>query len=150
MSVSQVGLQFVYMGLLAILIQGGLLRVLLKKFDEKQLFFVGNIFLILGLFLIPFAHSQVSLTLFLLLMTLGASLSGPTLTSIISKQSPSDQIGSTMGISQGFSALGRVIGPTWGGALFAISFKLPFILTASLVLYTVFVAFHLLLIDTTK
>ncbi len=139
LSAQKVGMQFVYMGLTAVLIQGGMIRPLEKKFGEKKLFIVGSILMVAGLALIPFAGSTKIMTAYLLLMTVGASLNGPTLTSLISKQSDPSKIGSTMGTSQGFSALGRVIGPTWGGALFGISYKFPFIFTAALILITIFV-----------
>ena len=139
----KVGLQFVYMGLTAVLIQGGMIRPLEKRFGERNLFVIGSILMVAGLALIPFAVSEKMMTAYLLIMTVGASLNGPTLTSLISKQSHPSKIGSTMGTSQGFSALGRVIGPTWGGALFGFSYRFPFIFTAALILITVFVGIAL-------
>ena len=147
LSAEKVGMQFVYMGLVAVLIQGGLIRPLEKRFGEKNLFLLGSAVMAIGLALIPFASSEKILTAYLLLMTVGASLNGPTLTSLISKQSDPSRVGSTMGISQGFSALGRVIGPTWGGALFAVSFRLPFICTAALISLTIWVGIRLVSID---
>lgn len=133
-----VGMQFVYMGLVAIVIQGGLIRRLVKRFGEKKLFLAGNILMIAGLALIPLAWSKLSLTLILCLMGVGGSLNGPTITSLISKEAKPGAVGRVMGCSQGFSALGRVIGPAWGGVLFSASPKLPFFLTASLLAITVF------------
>jgi hypothetical protein len=54
----------------------------------------------------------------------------PTINSLVSKQASSEHIGMTLGASQSISGLGRVVGPTWGGALFALGFKVPFLLTA--------------------
>ncbi len=147
LSAEKVGMQFVYMGLVAVFIQGGLIRPLEKRFGEKNLFLLGSVLMVAGLALIPFAASETVLTATLLLMTVGASLNGPTLTSLISKQSDPSRIGSAMGASQGFSALGRVIGPTWGGALFGMSYRFPFLFTAAVISLTVWVGIRLVSVD---
>ena len=147
LSAEQVGMQFVYMGLVAVFIQGGMIRPLEKRFGEKNLFLTGSVIMVAGLALIPFATSGPLLTAFLLLMTAGASLNGPTLTSLISKQADPARVGAVMGSSQGFSALGRVIGPTWGGALFAVSYRLPFVFTALVISLTIWVGIRLVSVD---
>ena len=76
-------------------------------------------------------------------MALGSSLNGPTLNSMISKEADPSEIGRAMGTSQGISGLGRVLGPTWGGWLFGISYRLPFLATAALVSTTVWVGIQL-------
>lgn len=130
LTAEKVGMQFVWMGLIAVLIQGGLIRVLLKRFSEKKLFLAGNFIMFAGFVLIPFATSEHGLTAALCLMGVGGSLNGPTLTSLVSKESDPNNLGKTLGTSQGISALGRVIGPAWGGALFALTPQLPFLATA--------------------
>jgi len=139
----QVGMQFAAMGLIAVFVQGGLIRPLEKRFGERRLFLVGSTLMVAGLALIPFAASPGVLTLFLSVLAAGASLNGPTLNSLISKQADPSRIGYTMGSSQGFSALGRVVGPAWGGLLFGFSFKWPFVITAMVVSFTIFVGLKL-------
>ncbi len=143
LSAEKVGMQFVYMGLIAVLIQGGVIRVLVKRFREEKLFLLGSVVMLIGFILIPFAPSKNSLTLFLSLMAIGSSLNGPTLNSLISKQADPSKVGATMGTSQGMAGLGRVIGPTWGGFLYGISYRLPFLATACLLSLTIFVGFQL-------
>ncbi len=143
LSPEKVGMQFATMGLIAVFIQGGLIRPLEKKFGERPLFLAGNMIMITGLALIPFASSEKMLTVFLSLMAIGGSLNGPTLNSLISKEADPAQIGATMGTSQGLSALGRVVGPTWGGALFSASFRSPFIATALIASLTVYFGWKL-------
>ncbi|MBI3252117.1 MAG: MFS transporter [Candidatus Omnitrophica bacterium] len=143
LSAEKVGMQFVYMGLLTALVQGGLIRILVKKYSEERLFLVGSILMVLGLGLIPFAPSEKILTLYLSVMAIGVSLNGPTLTSLISKKADPLKVGAMMGSSQGLAALGRVIGPAWGGFLYGISFKLPFILTAAVVSTSILIGIRL-------
>lgn len=137
MSVQEVSLQFFYVGLIAIVVQGGLIRPLTRKFPEERIFLAGNIIMVLGMMLIGFSTSVWMLTLFLCLMGVGNSLNLPTMQSLISKEAPPDQVGTVMGSSQGFSGLGRTIGPTWGGFFSGFNPALPFFLTAAAVSLTI-------------
>ncbi|MCC5914851.1 MAG: MFS transporter [Balneolaceae bacterium] len=144
MTAEQVGVQFFYIGIIAVVIQGFLIKPLTLAFAEEKLFMVGNILMVIGLGLIPLAHNTLTLALFLGLMAVGKSLNTPTITSLISKEAEDDNVGAVMGASQGLSGLGRMIGPTWGGALFAVYFGLPFAATALIVATTVWIAWGLI------
>jgi MFS family permease len=144
MTAEQVGIQFFYIGIIAVIVQGFLIKSLTNAFSEEKLFMVGNILMVIGLGLIPFATSMLTLAIFLGLMALGKSLNTPTITSLISKEAREDNVGAVMGASQGLSGLGRMIGPTWGGALFAVYFGLPFVATAVIVAATVWIAVGLI------
>ncbi len=144
MTAEQVGIQFFYIGIIAVIVQGFLIKSLTNAFSEEKLFMVGNILMVIGLGLIPFATSMLTLAIFLGLMALGKSLNTPTITSLISKEASEDNVGAVMGASQGLSGLGRMIGPTWGGALFAVYFGLPFVATAIIVAATVWIAIGLI------
>ena len=144
MTAEQVGIQFFYIGIIAVIVQGFLIKSLTNTFSEEKLFMVGNILMVIGLGLIPFSTSMLTLAIFLGLMALGKSLNTPTITSLISKEASEDNVGAVMGASQGLSGLGRMIGPTWGGALFAVYFGLPFVATAIIVAATVWIAVRLI------
>ena len=137
LSPSAVGLQYVLAGLVAVFVQGGMIRPLVKRFGEKWLFVSGNAVMTLGLALIPLARSAAAVSVFIALMAVGWSLVLPTLTSLISKRSDPRFYGATLGASQALSALGRAIGPGWGGLLFGWNYRLPFFLTAALLLMAV-------------
>ncbi len=139
--VSAVYRQYILMGLVAVVIQGGLIRVLAKKFPERKIFWLGSLLLALGLGSIPFAQNITSLTAAMMIMTVGASLAVPVLTSMISKESSPENYGMILGISQSFSAMARAVGPTWGSVLLGVSFHAPFVITAVLVLLTLRVGF---------
>lgn len=137
----RVGIQFLVMGLIAILIQGGLIRPLVRIFGERRLLITGNILMVLGLFLIPFARSEMALSAALSVLAVGGSLNGPTLTSLISKEAGREHVGWAMGNLQGIAALGRVIGPAWGGWLFGLRPQAPFLITSALLCGAVWIAF---------
>lgn len=147
MTAEQVGMQFFYIGIIAVVVQGFLIRPLTRIFPEEKIFMVGNFIMVAGLGLIPFAKSTLTLALFFGLMTFGKSLNTPTITSLISKEAGSDNVGAMMGAAQGLSGLGRMIGPTWGGVLFSVWYGLPFVATAIIVSATIWIAYRLVVSD---
>jgi len=144
MTPEQVGIQFFYIGLIAVAVQGGLIRPLSRWFPEANLFFVGNILMTFGLGAIALSQSVSMLTVFLGIMALGHSLNLPTINSLISKEAGSSNYGSMMGIAQGLSGLGRAIGPTWGGFLYGVMVYLPFYITALALTVTIWIGWKLM------
>jgi len=143
MSPEQVGIQFFYIGLIAVIVQGGLIRPLTKWFAEEKVFLAGNFFMTAGMGLLAFSGTVSMLTLFLAIMAFGHSLNLPTMNSLISKEADPGSVGAMMGTAQGLSGLGRTIGPTWGGLLFGISPYLPFYLTALVLTITLWIGYKL-------
>jgi MFS family permease len=131
-----VGIQLAVMGLVAVAVQGFLIRGLVRRFGETALFMAGAIVMGAGMAAIAAAPGPAALAAALAVMALGGSLSGPTLTSLISQRAASGQMGLTIGGAQALSALGRVVGPVWGGALYALSARLPFVATAGMIALT--------------
>jgi len=144
MTPEQVGIQFFYIGLIAVIVQGGLIRPLSRWFPEANLFFTGNILMTFGLGAIALSQSVSMLTVFLGIMALGHSLNLPTINSLISKEAGSKSYGSMMGIAQGLSGLGRAIGPTWGGFLYGVMVYLPFYITALALTITIWIGWKLM------
>lgn len=143
LTAADVGIQFFYIGIIVVIVQGFLIKPLTNRFREEYLFVAGNLLMVVGLALIPAATSMTSLALFLGLMALGKSLNTPTITSLISQEADPENVGAVMGTAQGLSGLGRMIGPTWGGALFAVTFALPFAATALVVSATLWIGWKL-------
>ena len=143
MTPEQVGIQFFYIGLIAVVVQGGLIRPLSRWFPETGLFFTGNILMTLGLGAIALSQTVSMLTVFLGIMALGHSLNLPTINSLISKEAGTESYGSMMGIAQGLSGLGRAIGPTWGGFLYGVAVYLPFYVTGLILTATIWIGWRL-------
>ncbi len=144
MTPEQVGIQFFYIGLIAVIVQGGLIRPLSRWFPETGLFLTGNILMTLGLGAIALSQTVPMLTVFLGIMALGHSLNLPTINSLVSKEAGPDSYGSMMGLAQGLSGLGRAIGPTWGGFLFGVAVYLPFYVTALALTVTIWIGWKLI------
>ncbi len=109
------GYLFAYIGLIAIVIQGGAIGKLVKRFGERGLIITGIVMLLAGLTFVPDARSLSFLVVLITILAIGSALVTPPLTSLVSKYAGAGEYGSVLGVSRSFSSLARVIGPFWGG-----------------------------------
>jgi DHA1 family tetracycline resistance protein-like MFS transporter len=133
-----VALVFVIFGVVGVVVQGGLIRPLIKRFGEKNLAITGGILFALGFVcyaLIPQTRSNELLILGTLILAVGNGLITPTLSSLISQTVGPQEQGRAQGGSQSVQALARVIGPTAGGVAYAqVSAPTPYGIGALLLL----------------
>ena len=105
-------------GVVMILVQGGLIRPLVKRFGEGPLVPIGIGILAVGLALLPFAPPVGPMVAVFVWIAIGNGISSPSLQALISQgTSPAEQ-GFVLGTNQSMSALARAIGPTIGGLLY--------------------------------
>jgi multidrug resistance protein len=111
--VRQTSMAFAYVGILAVLVQGGLLRRLLKKNIEKEVALLGAVLLAASLFWLP-RVSGVGQFFWgsCALMALGNGLLTPTLSGLASRHVDGDVQGRLMGLMSMAGSLGRFLGPT--------------------------------------
>ncbi len=114
----QVGLLFAYAGVIAVIMQAGLIGPLTRLFGEARLVVIAACFLGTGIALIPFATVLWLLLVAFALLALGFGAVQPSLQSLVSKAAPPNRRGAALGLAQSASSLGRVFGPTWAGFLF--------------------------------
>jgi len=135
---------FAAVGLVMAFTQGGLIRPLKKRFSELSLVYAGGLIFTVGLFLAYFFNGLYTFGFSVLFLSLGYAIINPSLNGYISLQAKSDQQGSSFGVTHGFSALSRIIGPILGTYLLQRSdLKSPFlaasiIIGASLILFTLY------------
>jgi DHA1 family tetracycline resistance protein-like MFS transporter len=115
------GYLFAYVGIIAVIIQGGLIGRLVKKFGEMPLVIVGALCFAGSLFAIPFVGPQVGGLLALLvgggIFSMGNSLATPALSSLASKSVGPAEQGSVLGVTQSAASLARAVGPTLAAVL---------------------------------
>ena len=114
----EMGWMFMVMGAIVVPLQGGLLGRLINKLGERRIILAGLVFSALGMVLLLYAYSFVTLTVYLTITGIGNQLIRPTNTSWISKQTRIGQ-GAAIGIMDAFLSLGRILGPLLGGWLYA-------------------------------
>jgi multidrug resistance protein len=110
------GYLFAYVGLIAVIIQGGLIGRLVKRFGEQRLVIVGALFFAVSLFAVPFVGPNAGGLMALLIgggvFSLGNSLSTPALNSLASKSVGAAEQGSVLGVTQSVASLARAVGPS--------------------------------------
>ncbi len=135
----EVGYLFGYLGFIGALTQGGLIRILSVRFQERWLFLIGAIATAVGLALIPYSNGTTMLLVVLAVLALGTGVITPSCLSLISRHADQSQQGGVLGVNQALGALGRVLGPIWGAFVFqTIGISWPF-LTGGFVLLVVVV-----------
>jgi MFS family permease len=116
----QIGYLFAYVGVVAALMQAGIVGALAKRFGERALVraglaLMGAAFVAAGL--VP------PLALFLATMgmiAVGSGLVTPSLSSLVSLATPPDEQGGILGVYQSLGSLGRAVGPFLGGLLYDV------------------------------
>jgi DHA1 family tetracycline resistance protein-like MFS transporter len=117
-SAAQVDGLWLYMGLVAVVVQGWLVGRLARHLPERALVIAGTLALGIGFLWIPFAGPAPALLAALGLVVGGQGLASPSLSSLISKTVEAPVQGEALGVSQSLSAGARVIGPAGGGFIF--------------------------------
>jgi DHA1 family tetracycline resistance protein-like MFS transporter len=115
-TVARTGYFFAGFGLLGAIIQGGLIRPLVKRTGDLTLFRLGLGFGALGLAAVALTHSVTAFALALVPLALGIGFGHPTMASLVSLASRSDEQGRVQGAASAVESLGRTVGPVWGNA----------------------------------
>lgn len=109
---------FTFIGFILVLVQGGMIGRLSKKYGEKALIIAGTVIVAAGLLLTGESASVGMLYLAVALLAIGSGINTPSNQSILSKLSDPAEVGGVMGVGQSLSTLGRILGPVAGGAAF--------------------------------
>lgn len=139
---SDMGITFAILGVFAVIVQGGLIGPLVKKFGDAKLVKAGALSCAGGLLLIIWSANYGNIILLVMstvVFMVGNSLMTPTSSSLVTKQSSQGQ-GASLGFFASFASLGRILGPVTGGALFGLSMGLPYVTGAALLVLIVLVA----------
>ena len=119
------GYLFAYVGLIAVIIQGGLIGRLVKRFGELPLVIVGALCFAISLFAVPFVGPAAGGLAALLVgggvFSMGNSLATPALTSLASKSAGPAQQGAVLGVTQSTASLARAVGPSLAAILISSS-----------------------------
>jgi MFS family permease len=102
---------FVFLGLVLILTQGGIVRRAVPRFGEKAVLLTGLLSVLTGIALVGFSTSSALLYAGLGAIGVGAGLVNPSISSLVSLYSPPEQQGRMLGIFRSLGSLARGIGP---------------------------------------
>jgi MFS family permease len=105
---------FVFLGILAAVVQGGLVGRLARRYGERRLVVAGALLLLPAYAALTRVATLPRLAVLLAFLALGAGLTGPSLSSLISRISAEDEQGGILGLYQSMASLARILGPFWG------------------------------------
>ena len=120
------------LGLTSAAVQGGLIGHLDKLLGKKKILIIGSFFMMVGLAIMPYAGNFLKLAIDCVALSIGTGIFQPTVLSLISQNASDEEQGLTFGVNQSMSAIGRVLGPLWGGFAFEfLGYPFPFITGAA-------------------
>lgn len=114
----QVGYLLVFAGLVAVVVQGGLIGPLNRRFGETRLVIAAAVLLGLGMALLPLSTGLPLLLPAVACLAAGFGLGNPALQSLISQLSGRERAGGALGVGQATTSAARVAGPPVAGFLF--------------------------------
>lgn len=138
------GFLFMFMGIIVAVIQGGIIGRLTKRFGERKTAIIGAVSLSVGLLAVPSMSIVAWLYAAAFFIAVGQGLSYPSLTSVVTRVSPQQELGGMLGMQSALASLARVLGPIYAGALYDRSAAGAFYGEAVVVILATVVMFALL------
>jgi DHA1 family tetracycline resistance protein-like MFS transporter len=115
------GYLFAFIGVLAIIVQGGLIGRLVRRHGEMPLIIGGAALFVAGLAALPFvgpaAGGLAALLVVISVLANGNAMATPSLQALASKSVGGGGQGLALGLTQSAASLARVVGPLVGGWL---------------------------------
>ena len=115
-----VGMLLFTVALPALLMQGGLVRVLAPRFGEARLAAAGALVYVAGLTQLALAPSLAAAAVGLVLCGLGLGAYNPSASALASRQARGHERGAVMGTYVASASLARVLGPLTSGAIYSL------------------------------
>ena len=108
--VREVSVFFLFIGFLMVLVQGGLVRPLSKRFGEGPLVVAGTLLMSAGFATVLIVYSPPMAFVGGTLIAVGFGLANPSLSALISRNAPDEHQGAAMGASQSAQSMCRILG----------------------------------------
>lgn len=116
----QTGYILAGIGVLGVIIQGGLIGRLVKRFGEARLALTGALIMSAGLGGLAVSSSFAAMLVTAAAIGVGNSLLMPTLSSLASRSAEADWQGRALGMMQSCGSLARWVGPMCAGLLLSV------------------------------
>lgn len=123
----EMGLILAICGVVMVVVQGGLVGKLSRRFGEKNTAMMGVLLIAGTMFTLPFMPTVLWSTFIISLMAFGQGMTNPVLYSLLSHSTTGEDKGAVMGLGQSLGALARTIGPLIGGWCFDQNYYLSYI-----------------------
>jgi MFS family permease len=115
--VRQVGFIFAYVGFLGIILQGGLIGRLVKRFGEVALVQVGFLSAAVGYLLLGETYTVPLLLVVATINSFGSGILRPAITALITQRVDKTEQGVVLGLTQSLMSIAQIAGPLLAGWL---------------------------------
>jgi DHA1 family tetracycline resistance protein-like MFS transporter len=132
MDAEHAGYLFTYCGVMAALLQGGLVGRLNKRFGEQKLIFSSLLITGLGLVLLPAMGHLTGLLVALALFAAGSGINRPPTFGLISLLTSPEEQGATLGVAQSAGSLARILSPIFANWLYTFHHSMPYYISAGI------------------
>jgi DHA1 family tetracycline resistance protein-like MFS transporter len=129
----KLGYFFTYIGVIMVVVQGGLIGPITRRFGDRNVGLAGTGLALVGFLSLPDVGSHGAFVSAALLAA-GQAFVGPTLSALLSKHAYADEQGGVLGMGQSMQAIARAFGPIAAGALFDVNVHLPYWMAGALAL----------------
>ena len=110
-----------------------MIRRILPKWGERTILKIGTFSFFIGMGVIAIAPTVSVMGIAMTFIALGNGLSNPSILGAISNLTPNTEQGSTLGVTQSLSSLGRILGPALGGLIFhSLFIQSPYVMSCLL------------------
>lgn len=113
----EIGYLFAFVGFLGIILQGGLIGWLVRRFGEASLVTVGFLALVIGYVALGFAYTVPFLVATSIVASFGMGVLRPALTSLITHQATRHEQGVVLGLTQSLTSMASIVAPFVAGVL---------------------------------
>jgi len=132
---------FVFVGVIMVVVQGGLVGRLSKLWGVQTLLVIGLALLVAGLLLLPLGTTLAVMLIAVGVLSAGSGAVSSMSSALASLATPEETQGQTLGVIQSSGGLGRVLGPVAAGWVFvAAGAGAPFVIGGLLVALALLVA----------
>jgi MFS family permease len=113
----EVGYVYAYVGFLGIILQGGLIGRLVKRFGEQKLVAAGFVTATAGFGMMGFTYQLSGLLVASTIASFGTGVLRPALTSLITQRAGRAEQGVVLGLTQSLMSVSQIIAPVIAGLL---------------------------------
>jgi DHA1 family tetracycline resistance protein-like MFS transporter len=140
----QVGEVFAVVGIVLVLVQGGLIGRITKRYGEARALFAGTIGIGIGLALLAAAMDPVMGIVASCWLALGMGLASPSTSAMISQEASASEQGGILGVNQSVGSFARITGPFVAGQAFELGGpSAPYMVGAAVMVISACLAFQI-------
>jgi len=127
----EVGYLFAWVGFLGIILQGGLIGRLVKRFGERRLIFSGFLCAAIGYAAVGFTTNWHWLYLVSAIASYGMGVLRPSVTSLVTQNAGREEQGVVLGLTQSLTSVSAIAAPILAGLLIDANFLTTWALVAA-------------------